>query len=334
MMIAPRSRLVAATLMLLFMGSSLRTAHADDTKMLYSTLWAQTSAEYRALCTLVYRSATQAMHERVRLGNYPRDAQGRRFLRTCTPTVATGGSIDQPLAVVMDLDETVLDNSGFEAHLLKTGQTFRPALWKEWVSFQGRDPRARRTVPGALEFIRSMESEGVTVIYLTNRTEHEGGREAVLSLLRALGLGTAGLEERLLMLPATKEVERQASLQLLKRLGLSEASAEGKALLDNQSQKHRRRLEVMLRYQVVGYFGDDLNDFPMTLASRTPAGQPMVDLRKREVDAHAGHWGTDWFILPNPVYGSWEPGRTLPKERAVDLLDDFGFGDFLKKAPR
>jgi acid phosphatase len=64
-------------------------------------------------------------------------------------------------------------------------------------------------------------------------------------------------------------------------------------------------------------FGDDLNDFAY-------ASGKSLEERNAIVAAHANDWGRKWFILPNPVYGSWEhaaSGGQTPCEQLQKKID-------------
>lgn len=329
-----RTRFATLVLTLLFLGSFARPARSEGIESLYSLLWMQTSPEYRALCVIVYRTATRQIIDRVQAMRCPRDQQGRRLQVVNVPTPQGVRTVARPLAVVMDLDETVMDGSPLLAYTLRNHRKRDRQLLRLFDQFQAQEARARRTVPGALDFIRKVEGVGISVVYVTNRHEGEESRQAVLTTLRALGVGTRDLGERVLM-SGPPETERQKSLDLIRQLGLSEESAEGRALLENHSRKHRRRLEVSQRYQVVGYFGDDLYDFPVYVSTRNSQGAPLTEARQAEMDRNSEHWGTDWFVLPNPAYGSWQPGRAFPEKDMLESLNDCGFGEFVarKKGP-
>ena len=67
------------------------------------------------------------------------------------------------------------------------------------------------------------------------------------------------------------------------------------------------------RFNILMYFGDNLRDFSESFAApKLPANTPPAELRKAiqsrldRADQAACHWGVDWFVLPNPVYGEWE----------------------------
>src|SRR5690606_2336447 len=69
-----------------------------------------------------------------------------------------------PPAVIMDIDETVLDNSPYQARLVAGGGEYDEATWSGWV-----EERKARPVPGVLEFARAAQARGVTILYLSNR---------------------------------------------------------------------------------------------------------------------------------------------------------------------
>src|SRR5262245_45897134 len=93
-----------------------------------ANLFMQTAAEYRACCYQAYNLAT------ARLKEFHEASKGK----------------GKKLAVVLDLDETVLDNAGFQAMLLRSGLTFDLRLWEMWEQ-KGTDQLG--LIPGAREFI-------------------------------------------------------------------------------------------------------------------------------------------------------------------------------------
>lgn len=228
---------------------------------LYAVLWMQTAAEFEALTRQTWRAATEAMREGLE-GSFPSAVVDSH--RSCG---------DCPPAVIVDVDETVLDNSPHDARRVLDGQDFDPVVWTAWVN----ERRARET-PGALDFAREAERLGVTVFYVTNRTQEEeaGTRDN----LRALGFRLPQQPDTIL----TKG-ERSASVT---------------------SDKSERRRWVAENYRVLVLAGDDLNDF-------VPANLGVAE-REALVERHRARWGAQWFMLPNPSYGSWERAllRDLP----------------------
>ena len=112
-----------------------------------SLVWMQTSAEYRSLCYQAYNTAL----ERVAMA------------------VAHHRAGDKPLAIVLDVDETVLDNTPIEACYVDTEGVFNTKDWKEWC-VAGR----AEAMPGAADFLQAVDKLGVDIFYVTNRTEKSG----------------------------------------------------------------------------------------------------------------------------------------------------------------
>ena len=110
----------------------------------------------------------------------------------------------------------------------------------------------------------------------------------------------------------------------MKRLGLNVNNIAARMYLKQRgssSDKSGRRETVQQRFNVLQYVGDNLRDFSESFAAKKPsqgaASQEYlnaIEARKNQVDAALPHWGIDWFVLPNPVYGEWE--RLIPADRA------------------
>jgi len=133
-----------------------------------ATLWVQTAAEYEAVSRSVYESAIRSLPS---------------ALNDATRTAALeqqGSFADLPPAVIVDVDETVLDNSPYQARLLIEGQDYDSASWASWV-----DEASAEAVPGALGFATAATNLGITVFYLTNRLSSQ--EEATRRNLESLG---------------------------------------------------------------------------------------------------------------------------------------------------
>lgn len=221
-----------------------------------SNLYMQTAAEYQACCLQIYACAGQRLEAILQ---------------------AKPLAFPKP-AVVMDLDETVLDNSVFETFLYQNNVEYTEALWDV---YEKDYPEEVTLVPGAKDFIAKAESNGVTIVYISNRSEQN--RQSTIKALERLGINTKNIDERL----------------LLKKKGES-------------SDKSARREAIALRYNVLLHIGDNLRDFSEAFAmaklrsSTQVAPLNEIEQRFARVDSAASHWGVDWFILPNPVYGEWE----------------------------
>jgi 5'-nucleotidase (lipoprotein e(P4) family) len=211
-----------------------------------AALWAQSSAEYRASTMQTYANARKAL-----------DA-----------ALATGG--DQPPAIVLDLDETAIQNSAFEARMIRQGKTYDVDAWSRWVSESAATP-----IAGAAEFLSYARSRGVTPFYVTNRKAEE--EAATRRNLETLGY------------PLDPSVDTVLT--------------KGERPEWSSSDKSPRRDYVASQYRLLLLLGDDLNDF---VNAQGMDEQQRLDLMRQ----NGGKWGTSWFILPNPIYGSWEAAMT------------------------
>ncbi len=119
--------------------------------LLNAELWMQTAVEYRANCLAIYALAKTRLDEALADKDW-------------TAYDQTGGYHDLPPAVILDLDETALDNSAYEAGLVVNRTSFDPKRWEEWTK-----AGEAKAIPGAVEFTKYAASKGVKVFYITNR---------------------------------------------------------------------------------------------------------------------------------------------------------------------
>ena len=118
-----------------------------------------------------------------------------------------------PPAVIVDVDETVLDNSPYELENILAGRSYEPATWKEWTA------RAEATaLPGALEFLRYATSRGCEIYYITNRDADEQG--ATIANLVALDFPMADSAHVMTMQGTSDKTDRRASVQRKHRVVL------------------------------------------------------------------------------------------------------------------
>jgi len=195
-----RSRGVAIALVLLLsiLPSSLVLAQDSaqpayavkdlNEQLVMALAWVQTSAEYRELC---YQSFTLA------------------------------GML---LAIVADLDETLIDNSAYDAGLVGTNAAYSGKTWTQWeLAAQAL------AVPGAADFLNATAKKGVEIWYVTNRDQ-------------------AGL-------PGT--------IKNLNDLGFPFDDAKHILVNAGTSNKQPRFDTVAASYNVVLYMGDNANDLPI-----------------------------------------------------------------------
>jgi acid phosphatase len=154
-------------------------------------------------------------------------------------------------AVIMDIDESVLDTSAFQARLIVEDRAANAGEWDAWLS--GAEARA---MPGAVAFVAAARERGVAVFFITNR--HERYREPTIATLR--------------------------------RVGLIEASDRGARILmrgqrpEWTDDKESRRAEVARSHQVVLLVGNDLNDFASCGGMTLEARRALFDERADRFD--------------------------------------------------
>ncbi len=225
---------------------------------LHSTLWMQSSAEYEALLRGTFAQARQQLDTALATPGWDALAPSERPIGS--------GFEALPPAVIVDVDETMLDNSPFQARGIRDDLTYTSERWQTWS-----DERRARAVPGALEFARAAADRGVTVYFLTNRL-HASERDSTADNLLALGFPV--LEDR--------------SNLLLKGDPRAPVSA-----------KAERRALVGAGHRVLLLVGDQLGDF-------VDGDDSSQRERAERAAQYSAWWGERWFMLPNPAYGDWE----------------------------
>src|SRR5690606_22310451 len=193
---------------------------ADDN--LHAVLWVQASAEYRASAETIYRAAADKLDAALAERNWDALVPAERD--------NAGATADLKPAVIMDVDETVLDNSPYQARLIRDQAEYSDPSWDLWVA-----EKKARAVPGVVDFARVAAEKGVTILYLSNRAVHL--KDATLATLEAVGM------------PA-------ASDEVFLGLGTVVPGCE-----QNGSEKNCRRRLAGQKYRVLMQFGDQLGDF-------------------------------------------------------------------------
>lgn len=275
------------------------TAKAD----LDSTAWMQTSHEYRALTLGAFSVARRNLDDALRDPTWT-------ALDSQTPATDAEARLlsSRPVAVILDIDETVLSSLPYQAWLVKNDECFTPGSWNAWVM-----EASAKAIPGALEFVRYAWAREVTVFYVSNRA-HQG----------ELDLNENGrfesVEQRVQLKPFTisnlvtegflpqDRVSNERSVLLRGTVG-----QDGKVLDGwDSADKSTRRASISSDYRIALIMGDDLNDF-IHLQGPTLAVAEATELS-------ATRWGHSWIMLPNPIYGSWE--RSLYEYQATPSESD------------
>ncbi len=146
-----------------------RDTHED----LHAVLWMQTAAEYRALAAAIYALALHALDAALE------DPSWTALVEQ------TGAFQSLPPVVILDLDETVLDNSAFQGQLVRDRRSYTEAAWDEWVR-----ARLAGAVPGAAAFIHGAEARGVRAYFVSNRAAAD--EDSTIANLHSLGIETTG----------------------------------------------------------------------------------------------------------------------------------------------
>lgn len=254
-----------------------------------AVLWQQRSIEYAASTQQVYRQATLALEEAVRSCD-----RKKNRLKGCVPVAMEQLKLRpaelsrMKAAVILDLDETALDNSPFQGELQRTGDDFNAVKWAQWVELSSeKDAKARfhrLSVPGAADFTRRAQELDVDVFYITNR---ECPGEAT--------------KEKC---PALKQ-----TMALMEREGFARATDEKAFFFSTggvTDKTIRRQVVADLPRRIVILVGDDLGDFVGPKLRGDLRADKKTDENKADLAHVSEQWGRRWFVVPNPTYGSWE----------------------------
>ena len=201
--------------------------------LLNATLWMQRSVEYKANAIAIYALG------RVRLDEALADKSWSALDQS--------DAGDKPTAIILDLDETAIDNSAYEAGLVTTNSDYSSKTWDAWT--KAKDAKA---IPGVIDFLKYADSKGVKIFYITNRNADQ--EEATRANMEALGYPMGGNVDTFLM---------------------------NKEKPEWTSDKTPRRDYVAKDYRVLELFGDNFNDFTDkasgTMAEREAAFEELKD---------------------------------------------------------
>jgi 5'-nucleotidase (lipoprotein e(P4) family) len=173
-------------------------AASNNDHLTMAVLYQQTAAEYRALCYQAFNLARYRLDQSLRVMALMRQQ-----------------------AIIVDIDETILDNSPYEAKCVLEDIIY-PEYWDEWVIQANAEP-----LPGALEFLQYASTKGMKVFYVTNR----------------------------------KEKHRESTLQNLIKFGFPNADDEHLLMQMDESSKKSRREKIAETHSIIMLIGDNLNDF-------------------------------------------------------------------------
>jgi 5'-nucleotidase (lipoprotein e(P4) family) len=170
--------------------------------------------------------------------------------------------------ILVDVDETIIDNSAFNAGLIGKDYGYGGDSWKEWC-----DDKSALAIPGAVDFLNHVVKTGGDVFYVTNRKA----------------------------MPEKNMDLTEVTMANLKALGFPQIDKKHMYLRTDTSKKQPRRDSITkLGYRTVLIMGDNLADFDHAFDGDT------MPVRADAVEANKAKFGDTFIVLPNPIYGNWE----------------------------
>jgi len=166
-------------------------------------LWFQKSAEAQAVYLQTYNFAKTELDNKLKKDRF-------KFAKK------------KPKAIITDIDETVLNNSPYNARLIANGTHYSPETWTEWVK-----EKKAKALPGAVDFMHYVKEKDIEIFYISNRSVNN----------------------------------LKSTLENLKNVGFPYADEKHILLKDKTSDKTARRNLVLRDYDVIMYLGDNLRDF-------------------------------------------------------------------------
>lgn len=226
-------------------------------QLLNSVAWFQLSPEFKACCYQAFNVAEYSLKEN---------------LKELTP--------GKKAAVVFDLDETLLDNSKYEADLIINNKTWNQETWTEWVKIEKTE-----AVPGAIDFIKFiMDNNMAEVFYISNRLD---------------------------------SAELEPTIRNMSALGFPEVDKSHFYFKTEGSDKKIRRDSLLNNnYEIVMLVGDNLSDFA-DVFSKKMRDKDNINTLLDGLEQNKKLFGKKFIIIPNPMYGDWEEtiGRTSNQKR-------------------
>ena len=172
----------------------------DNDYKIQAQVWTQNSAEYRALCYQAFNAAKMNLDA---LFFFEKE-------------------YDKPLAIIADVDETVLDNSPYDGKLILNNTAYNRESWVEWGNLE-----IAKAIPGSLEFLIYASEKNIEIFYISNRYSEQ----------------------------------LESTVNNLKKLGFPDAKESNVLLRGDTRSKSERRKSVSDNYEVIMLIGDNLSDF-------------------------------------------------------------------------
>lgn len=230
--------------------------------LLNAVSWSRTSAEAEAAYLQAYGMARRSLDLALADPKWTAATEQSGDLSTLKQT-----------AVIVDIDETVLDTSDYMIEQIRSGEPFSKESWNAYTQRENATP-----LPGALDFLKYAASKNVIVYYVSNREVAYPDQ------------------------PQFKD-EVEPTRRNLAKFGFPNTDSTATFLFRDSSrgwkEKSPRRAEIAKTHRILMLVGDNLYDF-IDVENATRAK------RDAAVEDHLSWLGTRWIVLPNPMYGSWE----------------------------
>ena len=240
-------------------------SQTNDPQKDLGLLWVKHSAEYQAISRQVYLTATNALPEFIADTSW-----------SAIPTQQNAEEL--PTAIILDVDETVVSNVDFQ---LEHERPFANYKLDEWTRSVDATP-----VEGVTEFVATARAQGVTVFFITNRPcQLIDGNDDTCP-------------------------QKRSTIDDIAEAGI-ETDADHVMLSEEQGwnrEKSVRRELIASTHRVIMLLGDDLTDFVACTRTspKSPCTEPATaQSRQDAVVEYSKYWGHGWYLLPNPMHGSW-----------------------------
>lgn len=188
----------------------------------------------------------------------------------------------KPLAIISDIDQTIMDDTNYQAERLLSSEKWDNGPWDGY--YKAIATEANVALPGAVEFFNYAKSKGISIFYITNR-DHD-----------TVDLTVAELEHA----------------------GLPFADPNHVLVMDESgsSNKDSRRESILKNYDVIMYLGDNIGDFTSDFKREYGA---IKRTEMATAPEYIDNWGTIWIILPNSTYGDYV-GAVWNNDRDADRI--------------
>jgi acid phosphatase len=231
-----------------------------------AVLWVRDAAEYDALAMQAYSAAGDDL---------PRLLADKSW--TAFPGQKSYGQL--PPAIIVDVDETLTSGVAFQETYVPP---FENSTFDDWGA-----SNAAKAIPGAAAFAKLARDQGVELFFVTNRPCEK----------------KADVTD-----PCPQEA---TTVQDLNEAGIP-ADADHVMLANERAdwdrEKLTRRNFIAQNYRIIMVIGDDLSDFIPCVRKKIHApctDEATVASRKRQAELYSSYWGSGWYVLPNPMHGSW-----------------------------